>query len=111
MVVLYFAWPADSEQTRGSHLVHVELSQVDFVGATLLLLFTTTFTFSIQEGGSRAYEWSSPVILSLLTLAGVAFVTLIGWAYALDRLSYFKNTAEILPWRILTDRILLSAIM
>jgi hypothetical protein len=111
MLVLYFVWPVDTEQTRGSHLVHVKLSQVDFVGAALLLLFTTAFTFGIQEGGSKVYEWSSPVIISLMTVAGVALVALIAWSFALDRLNCLKTTAEILPWRIITNRVLLSAIV
>ncbi|SMR57004.1 unnamed protein product [Zymoseptoria tritici ST99CH_1E4] len=110
MLVLYFIWPADTEQTRGTNLIHVELSQVDFVGAAPLLLFTTALTFGCQEGGSRAYSWSSPVIVALLAISGILFVALLAWAFALDRLTYFKDTAEILPWRILTDRILLSAI-
>nr|POE90701.1 efflux pump mlce [Quercus suber] len=111
MIVLYFTWPKDTLNTRGAHLVNVTLGQVDFIGAILLLIFTTSFTFSIQEGGSRAYAWDSPVIIALLVITVVAFVALMAWSFALDRVKRFASVAEILPWRILTDRVLVSAII
>lgn len=111
MIVLYFVWPADTENTRGSHLVHVTLSQIDFLGATLLLIFTTLFTFSIQEAGSRVYSWDFAVMITLLTISCTSFVALIVWAYALHHIPRFQNVAEIVPWRVLTDRVLISAIL
>jgi hypothetical protein len=113
MIVLHLVWPSDAPgtNTRGSHLVLVGLSQVDFFGAGLLLLFTTLFTFAIQEAGSRASTWNSPTIIALLTIAGVALLTLSGWSFALDGVPKFQRVAEILPWRILTDRVLVSAIL
>lgn len=111
MVVLYFIWPADTENTRGSHLVHVTLSQVDFLGAALLLLFTTLFTFSIQEAGSRVYSWNSSNVIVMLTISCLAFIALLAWAYVLHHVPRFSNVAEIVPWRVLTDRVLVSAIL
>lgn len=92
-------------------MIHVDLSQVDYIGAALLLLFTTLFTFSIQEAGSRVYAWSSPTIVVLLTIACLAFVALLAWSWTLSRVGRFRNVAEILPWRIVTNRVLVSAIM
>jgi len=109
MVILYFVWPKDPP--RGAHLAQISLAQVDWLGAALLLLFTTVFTLSIQQAGSRIYAWNSQTIVALLVVAGLALVALIAWQWIVSRMAKLRNIAEILPWRIISDRILMAAIM
>nr|POE63653.1 hypothetical protein CFP56_04556 [Quercus suber] len=47
MIVLFFARPKDTQNTRDAHLVSVTLSQVDTIAAVLLLILTTSFISSI----------------------------------------------------------------
>lgn len=109
MIVLYFIWPQDAQ--RGFHLVRISLGQVDWLGAALLLLFTTLFTFSIQQAGSRVYDWDSAIIIALLVVGCLGFVALIAWSWTVSRLTRLNRVAGILPWRILTNRVLGAAIL
>lgn len=109
MVVLYFSWPHDAQ--HGLHLVQISLSQVDLFGTALLLLFTTLFTFSIQQAGSRVYSWDSPIIITLLVVGCAGFVALLAWSWTVSRITKLKTIAEILPWQILTHRVLGAAIL
>jgi hypothetical protein len=109
IALLFWVWPNDPP--RGAHLAQITLGQIDWIGISLLLLFTTLFTFSIQQAGTRVYSWSSPMIIAFLTVTSVALVALLLWSWTIAQVKSLRNIAGALPWRLLTDRVLLSAIL
>lgn len=108
MIVLYLAWP---KETRGANLVGIRFSQVDFLGALMLLASTVLLTFSLQEAGARVYKWSSSVIVIMLTLAGLTFAALLLQQWFIGRSARYSSVAGMFPWRILSDRVLLVAML
>lgn len=111
MILLYFSWPQDAGKAHA--LVKVSLIQVDWFGTALLLLFTTLFTLSIQQAGSRVYAWNSATIVALLTIGCAAFLGLLAWSWFLSRTTMpkFERIAGTLPWRIISNRVLVASIM
>jgi protein-S-isoprenylcysteine O-methyltransferase Ste14 len=109
IALLFWVWPNDPP--RGAHLAQIKLNQIDWIGVALLLLFTTLFTFSVQQAGTRVFSWNSPIIIAFLTVAIIALAALLLWSWMIPRVKSLRHVAEVLPWRVLTDRILLSAIV
>ncbi|KAI5809822.1 major facilitator superfamily domain-containing protein [Peziza echinospora] len=55
------------------------LKRIDIVGTILLLTFSLLLVFSLQEGGGTKNPWSSPVIITTLTLSCISFLLFIIW--------------------------------
>ena len=88
----------------------IKISQVDYLGAVFLLSATVIFTFCLQEAGARVFAWSSPIIIVLLGISGVSLVLTLIQSWVLSHRLEYRHTASILPWRILRNRVLLTAI-
>ncbi|RDL33234.1 MFS general substrate transporter [Venustampulla echinocandica] len=109
MVVLYFAWPTLKNITQTK--APATIKQIDYLGALLMAVGSVCFVFTLQEVGSRKYTWDSAINVSLLVLSCVAWVALFAWEWFIshsDRLSWILPE---LPWRILTHRPMVMAIL
>ena len=71
----------------------------------LLLAASILLVFALEEAGER-YAWSSAVIISTIILAGICWVSFIGWEYFVDKSR--ASQEPIFPLRLLKDRILVG---
>lgn len=112
--LVLFAWPGPSPlgilrwraQVYGKSVAHVLATHIDYFGALLLLASTVLLVFAMQQAGSAALQWSSSTIIATLTVSAVCTVGLLGWILTLHRLDEKLSITPILPWRIITKRIL-----
>ena len=81
------------------------LSRIDVLGVILLLAASILLVFALEEVGQR-YSWRSAVIISTITLAGICWISFIGWEHFIDK---SRSAQEpIFPLRLLKDRILVG---
>ena len=112
LVVLVFAWPSPPNPYPNLRaplkaLVH----HVDFLGTFLLLAASVLLIFGLEQAGAAEYPWDSPIIVSTLTVAGVCFLSLAAWIAFLDLMKGKVPINPILPVRLLTNRILIAAVL
>ncbi len=81
------------------------LSRLDTLGVVLLLAASILLVFALEEAGQR-YPWKSAVIISTITLAGICWISFIGWEYLLDKSQ--SPQEPIFPLRLLKDRVLVG---
>ena len=60
------------------------LSRIDIFGVFLLLAASVLLVFALEEGGAR-FSWGSAVIISTIVLAGIGWVSFVGWEYFVDK--------------------------
>ena len=87
-----------------------KLKGVDILGALLLLAASTLLVFAMEQAGSAAYRWNSPIIISTLTIAGLCWVGFFAW---IGWLTYGKNIQlkPILPLTLCSTRPIGPAIL
>ena len=112
LVVLVFAWPSPPNPYPNFRaplkaLVH----HVDFLGTFLLLAASVLLIFALEQAGAAEYPWDSPIIISTLTIAGACFLSLAAWIAFLDFMKGRVPINPILPVRLLTNRILMAAVL
>ena len=90
----------------GKSVAGVLATHIDYFGALLLLGSTVLLVYAMQQGGSAVLKWSSSTIIAALTVSGVCAASLLGWILTLDRLGEKLSITAILPWRIITKRVL-----
>jgi MFS family permease len=84
------------------------LARLDIPGCVLLLLATMSIVAAFQEGGSR-FSWGSAYFIALLVVSVVLWIALAIWEC---RMTLANTTREpILPWRFLTDRVVLGILL
>lgn len=81
------------------------LSRLDTLGVVFLLAASILLVFALEEAGQR-YSWKSAVIVSTITLAGICWISFIGWEYLLDKSP--SPQEPIFPLRLLKDRVLVG---
>ena len=81
------------------------LSRLDPLGVMLLLAASILLVFALEEAGQR-YSWKSAVIISTIALAGICWVSFVGWEYLVDKSR--ASQEPIFPLRLLKDRILVG---
>ena len=81
------------------------LSRLDVVGVILLLAASILLVFALEEAGQR-YSWKSAVIISTITLAGICWVSFVGWEYVVD--TSRSSQEPIFPLRLLKDRVMVG---
>ncbi|KAF2653158.1 MFS general substrate transporter, partial [Lophiostoma macrostomum CBS 122681] len=95
-----YTWKARfSKETR---------AKVDTIGATLLLLATLSMTAGFEEADSR-FPWKSAFVITLLSVSGVLWITLLLWE---RRVTNDSAVIEpVLPWRFMKNRAMLSLLL
>lgn len=120
-IILFFAWPnaktshlavemAGGEK-QGSRSLAKYLKYFDFEGLVLLAAASVLLIVGLQTGGSDISPWSSPVVITTLTLSGVCFVSLALWIWIRDRRFAKTEVPPLFPLRILRRRLLSGAFM
>lgn len=105
-LALFFVWPKTFRTFKT-----VPFRHLDFLGALLLLMATVLLVFIINQTTVREYEWSSPQTIAVLILSGAAWLTLAWWQWYLSRRPSLGHIRAQIPWRILSDRVLMSSIV
>ncbi|KAK3365147.1 major facilitator superfamily domain-containing protein [Lasiosphaeria ovina] len=107
LIGIYTLWP---EERRKKYDAWTAISKIDFIGNMLLVVASILLVFSIQEGGSFVWSWSSPVIIWSLVVSGVCWVLLALWE---SYLFYGKCQViqPIFPLRLAMGRVYLSGLI
>ena len=112
LVVLVFAWPSPPNPYPNLRAPLKALAHhVDFLGTFLLLAASVLLIFGLEQAGAAEYPWDSPIIISTLTVAGACFLSLAAWIAFLDLMKGKVPINPILPVRLLTNRILIAAVL
>lgn len=99
---MLFAWP----QTRTAG--KISWRQLDLIGCLLCVAASVLLVFALQQAGAGAYAWSSPIIISSLTIAAVAAIALGLWIWYLS--SGTRLFAPLFPARIV-NRVIASNVV
>lgn len=87
------------------------LKHVDWAGALLLMAAPVLLVFGINQATIGDYAWNGPETIVVLTLGGVVGIMLLWWQRYLSRTSRLFHIQAQVPWRLLSDRVLMSATM
>lgn len=107
MLGIFALWP---EERRNRYGVLTSVVKIDFLGNTLLAVASILLVFSMQQGGSYVWSWSSPVILWSLITSGICWVLLGIWEYYLFYGSS-QRIQPIFPMRLATARVYVLTLM
>lgn len=105
-LVLFFAWPRTLMTFN-----RASPKRLDYVGAILVLGGTTLSVFIINQAAIRVYSWDSALVISVLIISGLCWVALVPWQWQLSRNPRLRFIIPQFPFRILTDRVMMSSIM
>lgn len=84
---------------------------LDYLGGVLLMVATVLLVFIVNQATTREYAWDSPQTIAVLVLSGLAWVILMWWQWYLSRTPRLAHIRAQVPWRLLSDRVLMSSIM
>jgi hypothetical protein len=79
------------------------LARVDIFGTFLLLSFSVLLVFALEEAGSR-FPWSSPTIITTITLAIISGIGFVVWELWLEHLN--GKQEPTFPLSLLRSRVL-----
>lgn len=84
------------------------MQRIDFPGFFLFLAACLLLVTALQEAGID-YLWSSPLIITFLTLSVVLFVAFFVW----QRIIGHRDTLieAVLPWRFMKNRVLMGTFL
>jgi hypothetical protein len=98
---IYTLWP---DERRNKYDTKTGLSKIDFVGNLLLVIASILLIFSIQEGASFVWKWSSPIIIWSMVISGACWFLLFVWETYLFYGSSQK-VEPIFPLRLAVGRV------
>jgi hypothetical protein len=106
-MALLCCWP---QETGADRLIWTAFATIDFVGGLSLFCGTGFLVFALQQGGSQAYQWLSPEIMTTLILSGLSWGIFIMWQVILTRdailnYPYFTSIQPVFPARLLRRRV------
>ncbi|KAK0655840.1 major facilitator superfamily domain-containing protein [Cercophora newfieldiana] len=102
---IYTLWP---EERRNRYDTRTGLAKIDFLGNLLLVIASILLIFSIQEGASFVWRWSSPIIVWSLVISGVCWFLLCIWETYLFYGSS-RKIEPIFPLRLAVGRVYLAS--
>ncbi|KAH8885671.1 MFS general substrate transporter [Thozetella sp. PMI_491] len=79
-------------------------AKIDILGISLLSVGSLLLVFGIQEGGSRVWDWSHPVIVGTLVASGLSWSALCAWQFFIYK-SRNPITEPIFPVNLVTRRV------
>jgi hypothetical protein len=102
---IYTLWP---DERRNKYDTRTGLAKIDLVGNLLLVIASILLIFSIQEGASFVWKWSSPIIIWSMVISGVCWFLLCVWETYLFYGSGQK-VEPIFPLRLAVGRVYLAS--
>lgn len=100
-------WP---EENVAHLLSWSAFTRIDFLGSVSLLCSSGLLVFSIQQAGSQAFAWSSPVIISTLILSALCWIVFASWETFLEH-RRFRNVEPIFPIRLMSRRVYVAGLL
>ena len=110
VALMLLSWPRKLQAHKNPHISWQSLTQVDWLGAVLLLAASTLLVFALQEGGSTTSPWNSATIVSTLSVSGICWIGFFAWISWLSFGSGGRLRA-IFPFNIAISRPIGPAIM
>lgn len=77
----------------------------------LVLVGTILPVFIINQAAIRDYAWNSPATIIILIISGLAWILLVFWQREIATGARFHHLRPQLPWRILTSRVMMAAVL
>ncbi len=99
------------DQVHKTARAKLSIYDLDFIGAILILAAFTLPIFITSQASIGVYAWSSPTTISILVLSVVTWVCLVAWQWHVSKSSRFSALLPQLPWEILSNRVLMAALM
>ena len=100
IALMLFAWPKSQSPAAGKILWR----ELDVIGCLLSIAALVLLVFALQEAGAEAYRWSSVIIITTLTLSGVAAVALYFWIWYLS--SKKRHFEPLFHARVVAQKVL-----
>lgn len=116
-VTIFFAMPngfpyhgRPREERLNSHrtLSKSLFRRLDLFGTALLLVATVLLVAALEEANMN-YPWSSPFVISALTISGVGWIVFFFWEHRITR--HAKFCEPVFPWRFVENRVLAGMIL
>lgn len=104
--LLLVLWPKDYQL-----FVKVKMKRLDYFGAVLVLAGTVLPVFIINQAAIRDYAWNSATTISVLIIGGLCWVVVVLWQWHIDRSPRFRLLRPQLPFRIMSSRVMMAAIL
>ncbi|AEO70627.1 uncharacterized protein THITE_2132082 [Thermothielavioides terrestris NRRL 8126] len=105
-LVLVFAWPRNLQT-----YAKLPFSAIDYAGSVLFLCGTVLLVFIINQVSVRAYDWDSGPTITVLVIAGLSWIALVLWQRFISHHPRFRRLRSPFPYRILTSRVMMCAIL
>ncbi|KAM3498691.1 hypothetical protein MY10362_008003 [Beauveria mimosiformis] len=109
LLLLLLFWREDMADKKAR--AQLGICNLDFPGAILIIAGVTLPIFVISQASIGVYAWSSPTTISVLVVSALMWICLLVWQQQMPWWPRFSGTLSQLPWEILTNRILLAALI
>lgn len=103
IIAIMLAWPRSS---RSLLITKTSLRHIDYFGALLLLSGSLLLVFALEQAGSMTYAWSSPLIVTTLTVSALCWVGFALWIWFLTTKHSTSSIKPILSTRLFTSRVM-----
>ena len=104
--VLFFVWPKDYQL-----FVKIPMRNLDYFGAVLVLAGTVLPVFILNQAAIKDYAWNSAPTIVIFILSGLCWITVIWWQWEVYRNPKYRAVRPQLPFRIISSRVMLAAIL
>jgi len=75
------------------------------------MLSPVLLVFIINQATVGEYPWTSPQTLTILLLSFLCALTLLAWQRYLSKTPKFAHIRAQIPWRVLSDRVLMCSVL
>jgi predicted membrane channel-forming protein YqfA (hemolysin III family) len=104
--VLFLIWPNDYQL-----FVKIPFRHLDYIGAVLVLAGTVLPVFIVNQAAIRDYAWGSATTITVFILGGLCWISLLIWQRVLFKNPKLQFIRAQLPWRVISSRVMLAAIL
>ncbi|KAK5996260.1 Efflux pump FUS6-like protein [Cladobotryum mycophilum] len=106
IVLLLAFWPKKYQIAKT-----VKLKDLDWVGAFLVMAGSILPVFIVQQTALGEYAWKSATTIIILILSALCWIALAYWQWDISWRPRFRHIQPQFPWAILTDRVMMAALV
>ncbi|ATY60310.1 MFS multidrug [Cordyceps militaris] len=107
MLAITNFWPPEN---AANMLSWEAFTTIDFIGGVTLLFSSGLLVFAVQQAGSQTYAWSSPEIITTLTISATCWILFVLWQILLESNAYC-GIEPIFPIRLMQRRVYSAALL